>query len=114
MTISSSSSSGEVVNVYTGHYLVTPFRTRVGEPRVVVKALTSAERVDLEDNTWSIVPVVVAINTGSGDGNVGGGLFEGAKVALHLPSLADDSSDELVVDSRRVGHGCAVATVHAT
>ncbi len=115
VTISGSSSSGEVVHVYTGRYLATPFRTRAGEPRVVVKALTPAERIDLGDNTWSIVPVAVAINADSRDGNLAGGFSgEAGQMALQLPTLTEDSSYELVVDSRRVGHGCAAPTVHAS
>ena len=107
LTISGSSSSAETTSVYTGRYLATPYRTRAGEPRVVVKALTPAERLELGDNTVSVVPAAVAINAkGTADG-------EGAAVALHLPSLSDATSYELVVDSRRVGHGCAPAAVHA-
>ena len=114
VTVSGSSSSGEEVHVYTGRYLATPFRTRAGEPRVVVKALTPAEREYLGDNTWSVVPVAVAINAGSEDGKADGISSEGGQMALQLPTLTEDSSYELVVDSRRVGHGCAAPTVHAS
>jgi hypothetical protein len=107
VTISGSSSSAETTSVYTGRYLATPYRTRAGEPRVVVKALTPAERLELGDSTWSVVPAAVAITA---EGTGGG---EGAALALHLPSLSDATTYELVVDSRRVGHGCAPAAVHA-
>ena len=107
LTISGSSSSAETTSVYTGRYLAMPYRTRAGKPRVVVKALTPAERLELGDSTWSVVPAAVAITA---EGTGGG---EGAALALHLPSLSDATTYELVVDSRRVGHGCAPAAVHA-
>lgn len=93
----------KTTRVYTGRYLATPFRLPGSDTaRVVVKALTPAETTPLGEDAWSVVPTCTA------------SAEPGNAVLIAVEGVQDEGSYELVVDTRRVGHGCASVSVGRT
>eukprot|EP01045_Picozoa_sp_COSAG04_P005523 COSAG04_NODE_257_length_18753_cov_7.516857_8_plen_1972_part_00 len=84
--------AGAKTSVFTGRYIVTPFRRpSSGAPALAVKALTPAGATALGEDSLSVAPRATAFG-------------DEVELALDLP---EGCVYELVVDTHRVGRGCA-------